>query len=413
VVDGRGWGVAFAAWSRDEPFSDDAMARIAGFTELVATAIANAQARAELGALIEEQRALRRLAVLIARGASQPDVFEAVVTETSRVLGAEWTALERYDDDGFATVVAVSGDPGLVGVRVPLDGGGVTAEVRRTGRVARVDSFDGVPGAEVARDFGLGGGVGAPIVVDGRPWGLLAVLARDRPMPLSVEDRVAQFADLAATAIANAESRAALTASRARVVATADETRRRLERDLHDGAQQRVVHTVVTLRLARDALAHHDCPAAELVEESLVNAERANEELRELVHGILPAALRSGGLRGGVESLVDTIDVPVTVEVPAQRLPEALETTAYFIVAEALTNIAKHAEATSARVTAAVAGGTLRLEVSDDGSGGADASRGSGLVGLADRVAAGGGTIGIASPQRGGTTISVALPLDG
>jgi signal transduction histidine kinase len=238
-------------------------------------------------------------------------------------------------------------------------------------------------------------------------------VSRDRPLPPSLEDRLAQFADLIATAIANAESRAALTASRARVVATADETRRRLERDLHDGAQQRLVHTVLTLKLARDALAQHDGPAAALVGESLVNAERANEELRKLVLGILPAALHHGGLRSGVRSLVRGIAVPVTVEVPAERLPEALEMTAYFIVAEALTNVVKHAEAASARVTAAIDGGALRLEVSDDGRGGADASRGSGLVGLADRVAAGGGTIAITSPPGEGTTLCVAMPLHG
>jgi signal transduction histidine kinase len=196
-------------------------------------------------------------------------------------------------------------------------------------------------------------------------------------------------------------------------VATADETRRRLERDLHDGAQQRLVHTVATLKLARNALAGQDGAAAELVDESLLHAQRANEELRELVHGILPAALHSSGLRGGVESLVGKIAVPVTVEVPAERMPEPLETTAYFIVAEALTNVVKHAEATSARVTAAVDGGALRLEVSDDGRGGADASRGSGLVGLADRVAAGDGTMAIASPRGAGTTISVTMPLHG
>jgi signal transduction histidine kinase len=297
-------------------------------------------------------------------------------------------------------------------VRVPLEGGGVAAQVWRAGRAARVDSYDGVPGATTARDLGVIGEVGAPVVVAGRLWGLISVVSADRPLPPRLEDRLAQFADLAATAIANAESRAALTASRARVVATADETRRRLERDLHDGAQQRLVHAGVTLNLARNALAQHDCPAAALIEESLLNARRANEDLRQLVHGILPVELRSGGLLGAVQSLVETMAVPVAVELPAERLPEALETTAYFIVAEALTNVVKHGEAASARVVAVVDGGALRLEVSDDGRGGADASRGSGLLGLADRVAAGGGAIAIASPPGAGTTISVTMPLD-
>jgi signal transduction histidine kinase len=413
VVDGRVWGVAFAASTRDERFSEGTMARIAGFTELVATAIANAQARAELRTLVEEQRALRGLATLIARGVSRQEVFETVVTETSHVLGEHWTALQRYDDDGVATIVASSGDHGPVGLRVRREGGVVAAEVWRTRRVARVNSDEGEPRAEVARDLDATAGVGVPVVVDARLWGVLSVLSAGGPLPPGLEDRLAQFADLTATAIANAESRAALTASRARVVATADDTRRRLERDLHDGAQQRLVHTVLMLKLARDALAADDGPAAELVEESLANAERANEELHELVHGILPATLRHGGLRGGVRSLVKRIAVPVTIEVSAERLPQALETTAYFIVAEALTNVFKHAEAGSARVMAEIDGGALRLEVSDNGRGGADPSRGSGLVGLADRVAAGSGTIAIASPPGEGTTISVAMPLNG
>jgi signal transduction histidine kinase len=270
------------------------------------------------------------------------------------------------------------------------------------------------PFVEEGRQLAIRSAVGVPIVVDGRVWGAaFAASTREEPFPEDTTARIADFTELVATAIASAESRAALTASRARVVATADETRRRLERDLHDGAQQRLVHTVVALKLARNALAEHGGPAAALVEESLFNAESANAELRELVHGILPGALYSGGLRAGVESLVEKIPVPVTAEVSAERLQESLETTAYFIVAEALNNVVKHAEAASARVTAAVEGGALRLEVCDDGRGGADASRGSGLVGLADRVAAGDGTMAIASPPGAGTTISVTMPLNG
>jgi signal transduction histidine kinase len=227
-----------------------------------------------------------------------------------------------------------------------------------------------------------------------------------------IEDRLSQFADMAATAIASAESRAALRASRARVVATADETRRRIERDLHDGAQQRLVHTIISLKLARQALGEADGTVATLIEESLENAERATDQLRELVQGILPVALQRGGLQAGVEALMRQITIPVTVDVPDVRLPEALETTAYFIVAEALTNVIKHADATYAHVTAAITDGALRLEVRDDGRGGADAAAGSGLVGLADRVDAAGGTMTIWSPAGSGTTIVASMPLE-
>jgi signal transduction histidine kinase len=193
-------------------------------------------------------------------------------------------------------------------------------------------------------------------------------------------------------------------------VAAADESRRRIQRDLHDGAQQRLVHTVMSLKQAEAALTDAGVAEAELVTEALDNAERATAELRALSHGIMPAALTHGGLRAGIESLAGHVALPVEVEVPPERLPPALETTAYFIVAEGLTNVVKHAGAHSARVRAVVDERALRLEVRDDGTGGADRTRGSGLVGLADRVDALGGTITITSPPGEGTAIVVELP---
>jgi signal transduction histidine kinase len=252
--------------------------------------------------------------------------------------------------------------------------------------------------------------VGAPIVVAGRVWGLIAAMSPDVPLAVGTEHRLAQFAELVAAAIGNAESRAQLTASRARVVAAADESRRRIQRDLHDGAQQRLVHTVLTLKLAKETLAGAGGPGAELVAEALDNAQRATTELRELAHGIMPAALSRGGLRAGVESLAGHVALPVAVDVPTERLPPALETTAYFIVAEGLTNVVKHAGARSAQVRAVLDEGALQLEVRDDGAGGADRTRGSGLVGLADRVDALGGTFTISSPPGEGTAIVVELP---
>jgi signal transduction histidine kinase/ketosteroid isomerase-like protein len=414
-VEGQVWGSAWAATTRPEPFPPDTEARIAGFTELVATAIANAQARAELGLLLAEHAALRRVATLVAQGASQTEVFDAVVTEASQLLDEEFVSLLRYDPSGGSTVVAIRGyaDEIPAGTRMSGDSEGAGAQVLRTGHAARVDNYDGLAGndAATARATGMNAAVAAPILADGRTWGALLVMARQGPLPAATEDRLAQFADLVAAAISNTESRAELTASRARIAATADQTRRRIQRDVHDGAQQRLVHTIVTLKLAKAAIGESG-PAADLVEESLRNAQQAMAELRELAHGIMPAALSSGGLRAGVESFVRHVNLPVQVELPDRRLPRGLETTAYFIVAEALTNVVKHARATSAHVSATVAGAeTLRLEVRDDGIGGADRARGSGLVGLVDRVAACGGAIDIRSPPGEGTTITAELPI--
>jgi signal transduction histidine kinase len=413
AVDGRMWGVSFAAWNRREPFPADTEARIAGFTELVATAIANAQARSELRLLADEQAALRRVAELVARDVEPEEVFGAVAVEASRLLGDNPTALLRYDPAGEATVVAVRGGPAAVGMRVPADGNGIAARVLRTGRPARLDSYAAVPGSApaIARTIGLGAAAGAPIVVEGRPWGFIGAMSPGDPLPAGTEHRLAQFAVLVAAAIRNAESRGELTASRARVVATADATRRRIQRDLHDGAQQRLVHTVITLKLAGAALGDAGGTAGALVHEALYNAEQATSELRELVHGILPAPLTRGGLRAGVESLCGHMDLPVHVDVTPDRLPATVETTAYFVVAEALTNAVKHAGAGRARVRAVDEDGVLVLEVHDDGAGGADPTRGTGLIGLTDRVAACGGSIAITSPPGEGTTLAVELPI--
>jgi signal transduction histidine kinase/ketosteroid isomerase-like protein len=412
VVDGRVWGVSFASSSCEELLAGDTEARVAGFTELVASAIANAQARSKLRLLADEQAALRHVAELVARGVAPDEVFDVVALEASRLLGGHATALLRYHPDGDATVVAIRGGAADVGLRVPGAGDGIVPSVLRTCRPARIDRYEGVSGsaAALAREIGVGAAVGAPIAVAGRVWGLITAMSPDVAVPAGTEDRLAEFAALVAAAIGNAESRAELTASRARVVAAADESRRRIQRDLHDGAQQRLMHTVVTLKLARDALADAGSPESELVAEALDNAQQATNELRELARGIMPAALSHGGLRAGVESLADHVALPVEVDVWTERLPPALETTAYFIVAEGLTNVVKHAGARHAQVRAVLHDDALQLEVRDDGAGGADRTRGSGLVGLADRVDALGGTITIDSPPGEGTAIVVELP---
>jgi signal transduction histidine kinase len=232
-------------------------------------------------------------------------------------------------------------------------------------------------------------------------------------MPADTEARLGDFTELVATAIANADSHAALAASRARIVAAADESRRRIERDLHDGAQQRLVHAVIVLKLARRSLAHADANSVQLVAEALRHAEQANAELRELAHGILPAALTRGGLCAGVEALVSRFSLPVSLDMTVERLPAGVEATAYFVVSEALTNVVKHARANAAAVTAQVQGGHLRVEIRDDGIGGARGGPSTGLGGLEDRVSALNGRLVLESPSGGGTRVCALLPVSG
>jgi signal transduction histidine kinase len=410
-VEGRVWGVAFAASTSPEPFPRDTEQRIAAFSELIATAIANAQARGDLQALADEQEALRRVATLVARGASPPEVFAAVTQQASRLFGGRPMRLHRYDEEGGAPVVALHGAPSSLNLPVPANADSVSWRILQTGRPARIDDYDAIAGAvaDQTRAVGLRSAVGAPIFVGGMLWGFLLAMSFEGPLPSRTEERLAQFTELVGTAVANAQSREELRASRARLVVAADDSRRRIQRDLHDGAQQHLVHAILRLKLARAALGERSAES-QLVDAALQETELAYDDLRELVHGIMPSALTHGGLRAGVEALAGHVDVPVVLEVTSNRLPPAVETTAYFVVAEALTNAVKHAGATSVRVRAVDDAGALRVEVRDDGSGGADPSRGTGLVGLADRVAASGGSIAVTSRPGEGTTLAVTLP---
>jgi signal transduction histidine kinase len=374
----------------------------------------------ELRMLADEQAALRRLATAVAQGASPAEIFVAVAEQIGPLIGTDDAAVVRFDPDHAATLVAGVGqcvDELRAGTRVQLDDSLVITDVFRTGRSARVDGRDysvaSGPVADYMRRAGNRSAVASPIVVGGRLWGAMVASTKRQPLPADTEERMANFTELVGIVIANAESRAELTASRARVVAAGDEARRRIQRDLHDGAQQRLVSTVVALKLARRELADAGGPAVDLVDEALAHAESAHRELRELAHGILPAALSRGGLSAGIEALVSRVDLPVAVEVTAERLPAALEATAYFIVAEALTNAVKHAHAGGARIAAIVDGGMLRLEVRDDGIGGARSNGTPGLLGLRDRAAALNGCLRIDSPPGEGTVIAATLPISG
>ena len=371
------------------------------------------QAETERGRLAGEQAALRRVATLVARGVAPGEVFSAVAEEVEQLLDAQVTTIGRLEPDGTMTIVASSRTLAElpVGSRVKLEPNMVWTSVVRTGESARVDDYQAPEfvGGLVQR---LKGTVAAPIMVEGDLWGSVVAGTEREQFPPDAEQRMAEFTELAGTAIANAESRSELTASRARVVAASDDTRRQIERDLHDGAQQRLVHTVVTLKLARRAFRTDDDAARALVAEALDHAEQATVELRELVQGILPPVLRRSGLHAAVEGLATRMPLPVEIDVTDRRLPAAVEATAYFVVAEALTNVAKHSGASHASVVARVQDRTLEVRVRDNGVGGARRD-GSGFVGLADRLAVLDGELRVESPPGDGTIVVAKIPLDG
>ena len=410
MVEDRLWG-ALGVATAQRPLPVESGERLQQFADLTAAALANAQARAEQQRLAEEQAALRRVAELVAAGGAPETVFATVAEEASALLDDLPVTLLRFDDGGMYTVVAVVRGPREVGAVEPILPGGALDRLLRTGRTVRVDDYDAGAVGEYARSLGLRATVASPVQVGGRMWGTLAATTTGRPMPTTIERNLGQFADLIAVAIANAESRAELKASRARVVTAADDSRRRVQRDVHDGAQQRLVQTITTLKLSLQLLREHDCPGIALVEDSLLHAERASSELRDLVRGILPASLTRGGLRAGIETLSADLPLRVDLDITAPRLPAGIETTAYFVVAEALTNVVKHAQASAAEVRAAVSHDVLELSVRDDGVGGAVEGRGTGLTGLLDRVEASDGALVIDSPPGGGTAVVARLPI--
>jgi signal transduction histidine kinase len=415
VVEGRLWGCIIAIWRGDESPPADTEERMAQFAQLLATAIAKVQARSEVERLAKQQGALRRVATMVARERPAEEVFAKVAEEVALLLGVEVATVRHFESDGWGTIVGRWGELGgayRVGSRIKQEGDSVTSLVYRTGRSARFDDYQAARSIPAdARKLGLRAAVASPIVVNGRPWGAIAAgTSRVEPMPADAESRLAQFTELVATAISNVQARSDLAASRARIVAATDEERRRVVRDLHDGAQQRLVHTIVTLQLAQQTLREDDERAQSLIGEALEHARQGNTELRELAHGILPAVLTRGGLRAAVNSVATRLDLPVDIDVPAERFPAELEASAYFIIAEALTNVVKHAHAERAKVKASIEDGMLLLEVRDDGIGGADPD-GHGLMGMSDRAAALGGLLKIESPAGGGTLVAATLPL--
>ncbi|MGH8964384.1 MAG: GAF domain-containing sensor histidine kinase, partial [Actinomycetes bacterium] len=369
--------------------------------------------------LADEQAALRRVATLVARAAPPEEVFAVVAEEAGRLLGADHAWMTRYDPDGAARLVATwssTDAPVPAGTRLRPGGQNVYTLVFETGRPARIDCSTGTsgPDCEVASELGVRAAVGVPVSAGGRLWGAVVVSStQEEPLPAGTEARLTGFTELAATTIANAEAQAELAASRARLVTTADATRRRIERNLHDGAQQHLVSLALQLRAVQRAA---PAEAAELVRQldGLATALlEVLEELREIAHGLHPAKLAERGLHSALKALARRSAIPVRLDVRLEgRLAEPVETAAYYVVAEALTNAAKHAHATAADVQVAAGGGVLHVRVRDDGRGGVDVTRGSGLTGLKDRAEALGGRLTLHSPPEEGTTLQVQLPVE-
>jgi signal transduction histidine kinase len=378
------------------------------------------RAAEESARLSREQGALRRVATSVARGAPPAAIFTAVAKEVGQLFAAEFSSVVRYDPDGTSTVAGSWSRIGGTGagdtVTAALGGRNATTLVFETGRSARIDRFaddDSSTGTPIARSQGPRSTVGAPISVEGRLWGALQVASpREAGLPVGTEERVADFAELVATAIANAEAKAQLQESRARIATSADETRRRIERDLHDGAQQQLVSLVLQLRAAQAAVPPELGEISAELDRVTTGLTDALDELREYARGIHPALLTDHGLGPALRTLARRCPLPVDLAMPTNgRLPEPVEVCAYYVISEALTNAAKHANASRIAVGVEAVTGVLRLSVRDDGTGGADFTHGTGLIGLKDRVEALGGRISLNSPPGAGTTLQVELPL--
>jgi signal transduction histidine kinase/putative methionine-R-sulfoxide reductase with GAF domain len=410
VVEGQLWGV-MTATSTEGPLPSGSEARLASFTELVATAIANAKSQNALEQLADEQAALRRVATLVAQDAPPAEIFAAVSEEVEGLLGSG-AAVLRFEHDPpalvFAAVSSLFDIP--IGTRWEFQEGMASAEVYRTGRSARVDAMEVAP---TARELGVVSSVATPIVVEGQLWGAVSLGSTDEHIPPDAEERLVKFTELVATAIANAEGKSELAASRRRIVAASDQARRRIERDLHDGTQQRLVALGLAVRAAEADVPREREGLRDELSRVAQGLADAVEDLQEISRGIHPPILSKGGLGPALQALAHRSPIPVDVEITTEvRLAEGIEVAAYFVASEALANAAKHSQASRIVVGLEQRDGRLVLSVRDDGVGGADSARGSGLVGLDDRVEALGGSLRVDSRPGKGTTITAELPLE-
>jgi len=420
TIEGRLWGAISMGFTGPEPLPARAEFRLAAFTELIAIAVANAQTRVELRDYAEEQSALRRVATLVARAAPSETVFAAVAEEAGKLLRVDFVVIVRYDSDGAVTAVgqwAGDGSAGLfpTGNRLSLGGWNVTTTVFETGRPAGIDGYENASGAigKAFGDRGVRSASGVPITVDGRPWGAMVVGSRASKVPRGTEDRLEGLNELVATALANAEAHAELSASRARLLAASDTSRRSIERDLRQGAYHRLTEFA---RYLRGPVSAAVPPAADdlvaQVEQLADEVSDVLDELREIAGGLHPTALAQGGLEPALTTLARRSSLPVHFRLDLEgQLPEPVELTAYYTVAEALTNAAKHAQASRVDVDVEISDGRLHVRVSDDGRGGADPAAGSGLIGLTDRAESLGGVLSLWSRADVGTTVEITVPL--
>jgi signal transduction histidine kinase len=417
LVDGELWGqmCVFSRAGTVLPVGTED--RLHDFIELVATAIANYEARAGLSTLADEQAALRRVAMLVAEDAPPDELFRTVTNEVGTLLAADFSGLARFEEGAVVplAVWAAEGQHPPVPDRWPMQPGDPVTAIAEARQAVRWDDWSQVPGpiAEFIREeLGVRSTVGTPIVVEGRLWGALAVHSK-HPLPQDSESRIERFSELVATAIANTDSRAELAASRKRIVAASDEARRRIERDLHDGTQQRLVSLGLAIRAAETNVPPEQSGLRSELSRIASGLGNAVAELQEISRGIHPAILAQGGVAPALRTLARRSTIPVELEVTTgARLPEPIEVAAYYVASEALANTAKHAHASHIEMSLERRDTGLLLEIRDDGVGGADPTGGSGLLGLRDRVEALGGSIRIQSQPGNGTSITVELPLE-
>jgi signal transduction histidine kinase len=416
VTEGRVWGL-LAVCSRKGRLAGWTDRYVADFAELVATAVATAEGRRALGRLAAEQSALRRVATLVAKQAPPAEVFAAAAEEAGRLVDGDLTRLLRYEADGSATVLGGCGgfDAFPVGTRVGLEGRNVASLVRASGRPERVDDFTSAGGAFAGRlrEAGVRSAVGSPILVGAGIWGVMVVArVRARPLRAGTEERLGSFTDLLATAVSNAQARSELTASRARIVSAADAVQRRIERDLHDGAQRQLVHLGLELHEVEAALEHGPDAVRARLDTVRAGLIAAIDDIREISRGLHPAILDNGGLERALGQLAWRCPMRTEVRIgPLGALPAEVEVAAFYVVSETLANATKHADAQVVQVRVECADGHVRVAISDDGVGGADPGRGSGLVGLSDRVGALGGRVEVVSPGGGGTLVVAEIPV--
>jgi signal transduction histidine kinase len=411
IVDGRLWGVVTASRTTPEPFPPEAEHRLGDFAALVAQAIVNSEARRELAALAEEQAALRRVATLVAGAKPQAEVLDAVTREAATVFGAQAVSVVRWEgvqDEVFVVAACGNGhDDDAIGAGSlyhPAPGS-ATLRTLETGLPQRTD--------EHSPELGERHAIAAPVIVNAELVGAITALRPgDEAFAAGAEIRLRSFADLAAQSIANTRAQDEMQASRARIVQAADDARERLERNLHDGAQQRLVAVSIQLRIASGKLTTSPEEARALLASASEELTHAIDDLRELARGIHPAVLTDRGLGPALEALAARAPLRVDVENDlGERLPAPVEAAAYYVVAESLTNAAKYAQASGVAVRVSRQNGVARIEVADDGVGGADSSRGSGLRGLADRVEALSGRLGVDSEPRAGTCVWAEIPV--